>query len=76
MKRLKILVRPNPNTIIVNTLIHKRILKPFYGFYFQSFKNHKLCNVLEDPGRADVTANVDFAFLEKAAGSKGLCCNI
>lgn len=36
----------------------------------RSFKKHELHDVLEDPGNADVTANVDFAYLRKATHGK------
>ena len=39
--------------------------------YFQAFKKHKLHEVLEDPGNADVTANVDFSYLRNATRGKG-----
>lgn len=58
------------NFIIMEVFLFNQFL--FYTSCFQSFKNHKLYNVLEDPGNADVTANVDFEFLQKTAGSKGL----
>ncbi|EDO36785.1 predicted protein [Nematostella vectensis] len=35
----------------------------------RSFSKHKLHDVLEAPGTADITANVDFRFLRQAAGS-------
>ena len=38
---------------------------------FQGFKNHKLLDVLVDPGTADMTANVDFSYLRHAARGKG-----
>ena len=38
---------------------------------FQGFKNHKLHDVLVDPGTADMTANVDFSYLRHAARGKG-----
>ena len=39
--------------------------------YFQAFKKHKLHEVLHDPGSADVTANVDFAYLRSVTRGKG-----
>ncbi|XP_074630335.1 protein arginine methyltransferase NDUFAF7, mitochondrial-like isoform X1 [Acropora palmata] len=36
----------------------------------RGFKNHKLHEVLEDPGTADVTANVDFSYLRNATRGK------
>lgn len=36
----------------------------------RSFKKHKLHDVLEEPGNADVTANVDFSYLRKATRGK------
>ncbi|KAL9954933.1 hypothetical protein ACROYT_G042522 [Oculina patagonica] len=36
----------------------------------RAFKKHKLHDVLEDPGNADVTANVDFSYLRKATHGK------
>lgn len=37
----------------------------------QAFKDHKLHNVLKEPGTADVTADVDFSYLQKTAGNLG-----
>ncbi|KAK3730151.1 hypothetical protein QZH41_016934, partial [Actinostola sp. cb2023] len=36
----------------------------------QAFKNHKLHDVLTEPGTADMTANVDFAYLKTSLSSK------
>ncbi|KAK3591632.1 hypothetical protein CHS0354_013816 [Potamilus streckersoni] len=35
---------------------------------FRGFKNHKLHDVLVEPGSADLTADVDFSYLTKMAG--------
>ncbi|XP_071832792.1 protein arginine methyltransferase NDUFAF7, mitochondrial-like isoform X2 [Apostichopus japonicus] len=35
----------------------------------RAFKEHKLHNVLKEPGTADVTADVDFSYLQKTAGN-------
>ncbi len=37
----------------------------------QGFKNHQLHDVLESPGSADLTADVDFAAVRRAALSEG-----
>ena len=34
-------------------------------FIFKAFKNHKLHDPLSDPGKADLTADVDFSNLKK-----------
>ena len=39
----------------------------------QSFKDHELQEVLRSPGTADITADVDFNSLAKAAAGKGRC---
>ena len=36
----------------------------------QSFKNHQLHDVLQSPGTADITADVDFRGLARAAAEK------
>lgn len=36
----------------------------------QAFKNHQLADPLAEPGQADLTANVDFAFLREALTTK------
>lgn len=36
----------------------------------RAFKKHKLHEILDNPGSADVTANVDFSFLRKATHGK------
>lgn len=38
----------------------------------QALKNHKKCDVLEDPGNVDITAHVDFEALDKIAFNYGL----
>ena len=48
-----------------------RHVLPSHFYSLQSFKKHELHDVLEDPGNADVTANVDFAYLRKATHGKG-----
>ncbi|TSP57646.1 Protein arginine methyltransferase NDUFAF7, mitochondrial [Bagarius yarrelli] len=40
---------------------------------FRGFKGHKLHDVLEAPGRADLTADVDFNYLRKMAGDAVVC---
>lgn len=41
----------------------------------QGFRGHELVeDILEDPGNADITANVDFALLKKSGcDQKGTC---
>ncbi|VDN15360.1 unnamed protein product [Dibothriocephalus latus] len=34
--------------------------------YLKAFKNHELHDPLKDPGQADITADVDFAFLQSS----------
>ncbi|XP_073416226.1 protein arginine methyltransferase NDUFAF7, mitochondrial isoform X1 [Dendrobates tinctorius] len=36
---------------------------------FRGFRAHQLHNVLEDPGKADLTADVDFSFLKRIVGN-------
>ncbi|XP_069625572.1 protein arginine methyltransferase NDUFAF7, mitochondrial isoform X3 [Ranitomeya imitator] len=36
---------------------------------FRGFRAHQLHNVLEDPGTADLTADVDFSFLKRIVGN-------
>lgn len=41
----------------------------------QAFKNHEVHDPLKDPGQADITADVDFAFLKRsveAANESGM----
>ena len=38
---------------------------------FRGFKNHELWDPLKDPGTADLTADVDFAFLKRVVQHKG-----
>ncbi|KAG7316424.1 hypothetical protein KOW79_019965 [Hemibagrus wyckioides] len=40
---------------------------------FRGFKGHKLHDVLEAPGTADLTADVDFNYLRKMAGEAVVC---
>ncbi|XP_060722254.1 protein arginine methyltransferase NDUFAF7, mitochondrial [Tachysurus vachellii] len=40
---------------------------------FRGFKGHKLHDVLQDPGSADLTADVDFSYLKKMAGEAMVC---
>ncbi|WVR05590.1 hypothetical protein IAU60_002609 [Kwoniella sp. DSM 27419] len=41
-----------------------------YGSSFRAFQNHKIVDTFDDPGNADLTANVDFAYLrESLAGT-------
>ncbi|WVQ96988.1 hypothetical protein IAU59_004097 [Kwoniella sp. CBS 9459] len=37
-----------------------------YSSSFRAFKNHKIVDVFDDPGNADLTANVDFAYLRES----------
>ncbi|KAL7423569.1 hypothetical protein Q5752_001149 [Cryptotrichosporon argae] len=37
-----------------------------YGSSFRAFKEHKIVDVLAQPGHADLTANVDFAYLRES----------
>jgi NADH dehydrogenase [ubiquinone] 1 alpha subcomplex assembly factor 7 len=39
----------------------------------QAFRHHKIVNVFDTPGSADLTANVDFAYLREAMQGKGEC---
>lgn len=40
---------------------------------FRGFKGHQLHNVLEAPGMADMTADVDFSYLRKMTGNEVTC---
>ncbi|XP_062522139.1 protein arginine methyltransferase NDUFAF7, mitochondrial-like isoform X1 [Corticium candelabrum] len=40
----------------------------------RGFKEHKLHDVLDNPGSVDHTVDVDFAALRKAVGNLGVCC--
>ncbi|MCI4389615.1 hypothetical protein PGIGA_G00100240 [Pangasianodon gigas] len=40
---------------------------------FRGFRGHKLHDVLEAPGGADLTADVDFSYLRKMAGDAVVC---
>ncbi|XP_067240803.1 protein arginine methyltransferase NDUFAF7, mitochondrial isoform X2 [Chanodichthys erythropterus] len=40
---------------------------------FRGFKDHQLHNVLEAPGMADLTADVDFSYLRKITGNQVTC---
>ncbi|XP_051732094.1 protein arginine methyltransferase NDUFAF7, mitochondrial isoform X3 [Ctenopharyngodon idella] len=40
---------------------------------FRGFKGHQLHNVLEAPGMADLTADVDFSYLRKITGNQVTC---
>ncbi|XP_050948083.1 protein arginine methyltransferase NDUFAF7, mitochondrial [Labeo rohita] len=42
-------------------------------FLWQGFKGHQLHNVLEAPGMADLTADVDFSYLRKMTGNEVTC---
>lgn len=42
-------------------------------FLTQGFKGHQLHNVLEAPGMADLTSDVDFSYLRKMAGGQVTC---
>ncbi|XP_056437758.1 protein arginine methyltransferase NDUFAF7, mitochondrial [Gadus chalcogrammus] len=41
---------------------------------FRGFKGHRLHPVLEAPGSADLTADVDFSYLRKMAARRGVAC--
>ncbi|KAJ3606578.1 hypothetical protein NHX12_026099 [Muraenolepis orangiensis] len=41
---------------------------------FRGFKGHQLHPVLEAPGTADLTADVDFGYLRRMAARKGVAC--
>ncbi|EIW72696.1 hypothetical protein TREMEDRAFT_25891, partial [Tremella mesenterica DSM 1558] len=38
----------------------------YYGASFRAFQKHKLVDVFENPGEADLTANVDFEYLKES----------
>ncbi|XP_070578086.1 protein arginine methyltransferase NDUFAF7, mitochondrial-like isoform X2 [Ptychodera flava] len=43
------------------------------GDTFRGFRNHKLHDVLTEPGTADLTADVDFAFLRRMVADRAVC---
>ena len=46
--------------------------EPGFGDTLQAMRNHAFANLLEDPGKADITSHVDFQSLQKAAMATGL----
>lgn len=42
-------------------------------FSLKGFRGHKLHDVLEAPGSADLTADVDFSYLREMAGDAVVC---
>ncbi|WRT65970.1 uncharacterized protein IL334_002921 [Kwoniella shivajii] len=42
-----------------------------YGQSFRAFKGHKIVDTFDDPGHADLTANVDFAYLRESLAGTG-----
>lgn len=50
-----------------------RILLLKRSFLWQGFKGHQLHNVLDAPGMADLTADVDFSYLRKMTGTEVTC---
>uniref|UniRef100_A0A2C9LDV3 Protein arginine methyltransferase NDUFAF7 n=1 Tax=Biomphalaria glabrata TaxID=6526 RepID=A0A2C9LDV3_BIOGL len=50
--------------------LHFWLNKLIIYFYCQAFKSHKLHDPLEEPGTADLTADVDFAYLKKFTGDE------
>ncbi|KAG6879613.1 hypothetical protein C0992_000641 [Termitomyces sp. T32_za158] len=42
-----------------------------FGNSFRAFKGHKIVDVFHQPGKTDLTANVDFALLQQAMGAQG-----
>lgn len=38
----------------------------FSGSSFRAFRNHRIVDVFDQPGRSDLTSNVDFAYLKEA----------
>ncbi|ELU12546.1 hypothetical protein CAPTEDRAFT_117962, partial [Capitella teleta] len=43
------------------------------GHSFRAFRDHKIFEPLQEPGTADLTADVDFSFLKEAAGNRVAC---
>ncbi|PKI84410.1 hypothetical protein MVES_001672 [Malassezia vespertilionis] len=41
----------------------------FFSESFRAFRNHRIVDPLEMPGQSDLTANVDFSFLEEAVNT-------
>ena len=41
-------------------------------YFLQAFQNHKLHDPLCEPGLADLTADVDFAYLKSLVSDQGL----
>ncbi|KAK1927657.1 S-adenosyl-L-methionine-dependent methyltransferase [Papiliotrema laurentii] len=42
-----------------------------FGSSFRAFKNHKIVDIFEEPGTADLTANVDFTYLKESLADSG-----
>ena len=61
----------SPNRFLKTRFFLEGFLLYTVIMYFQAFKKHKLHEVLHDPGSADVTANVDFAYLRSVTRGKG-----
>lgn len=40
--------------------------------FLQAFKQHKLHDALAEPGTADLTADVDFAYLKRMVSNRGV----
>lgn len=45
--------------------------KGSYADSFRAFKDHKIVDVFSDPGQCDLTANVDFRYLQEAMADLG-----
>lgn len=56
----------------VALLIDYGYVKPGYGGTFQAVKRHEYCDVLQEPGRADLTAHVDFRAIAEQAEVVGI----
>lgn len=56
----------------ISTHLHSatRLSLMTFALLPQAFKNHQLADPLAEPGQADLTANVDFAFLREALTTK------
>lgn len=51
--------------MIIFVMLELCIMLGLYLIFIKGFRNHKLHNPLEEPGSADLTADVDFSYLRE-----------